>query len=112
MPIYEYGCRSCDAVTTALLLSSNDANRLRCSGCDGKSLIRVPSTFALHKTEAQRTAALDGHAARNDALGTDARNVGLWAKKRARELGATLGTRFDETLERARTSRHVEDLDS
>ena len=38
------------------------------------------------------------------------RNVGLWAKKRAKEMGVNLGAQFDETVEKARSGKLIKDL--
>lgn len=111
MPIYEYRCRSCDAVTGALILSDKDRDGVRCLGCGGLSLVRIPSRFAHHRTEGQRLEDLDTRKLPDDSFYRDRRNLGLWAKKRARQLGVELGGDYDETVERARTSRHVEDLE-
>jgi hypothetical protein len=35
--------------------------------------------------------------------------VGLWAKKRAQELGADLGSSFEETVEKARTGKILDE---
>ena len=41
----------------------------------------------------------------------DSRNVGLWAKKRAKEMGVDLGPKFDEIQESARTGKILEKYD-
>ncbi|MBW2062691.1 MAG: zinc ribbon domain-containing protein [Deltaproteobacteria bacterium] len=112
MPIYEYRCESCGKITSALILKSQEEETLQCAHCQGDCLIRVLSQFALHKTEAQRLNEFNSSAPRDDSFYKDNRNVGLWAKKRAHELGVDLGDRFDEVVERARTSKHPEDLET
>lgn len=111
MPIYEYRCRSCDAVTGALILSDADREGVRCRRCGGASLSRIPSSFAHHRTEGQRLQELDTRTLPGESFYRDRRNLGLWAKKRARQLGVELGSDYDEAVERARTSRHVDDLE-
>jgi hypothetical protein len=54
---------------------------------------------------------MDTDKPRDDAFYKDSRNIGLWAKKRARELGADLGEGFEETVEKARTGKFLDDLD-
>lgn len=68
------------------------------------------SSFAVHESEGARLASFDSRAARGDAYYKDSRNVGLWAKKRARELGVDLGPKFDDTVEKARSGKLVKDL--
>jgi hypothetical protein len=46
---------------------------------------------------------------RGDDFYKDSRNVGLWAKKRMRELGVDLGPKMDEIVERGRTRKILED---
>jgi hypothetical protein len=52
---------------------------------------------------------LDTSKPKGDAFYKDSRNVGLWAKKRMKELGADLGPKMDEIVERGRTGRILED---
>jgi putative FmdB family regulatory protein len=111
VPIYEYECRSCSRITSALILKKEEEKILRCELCGGDRLTRVLSRFALHKTEGQRLQDFDPRGPKSDAFYRDRRNIGLWAKKRAMELGADLGPGFDEVLEKARTAVRPEDLD-
>jgi putative FmdB family regulatory protein len=111
MPIYEYECRSCRRIVSALILKKEEEKDVQCAHCGGDQLTRVLSRFALHKTEEQRLQDFNAHAPRSDAFYSDRRNIGLWAKKRARDLGVDLGTHFDEVVEKARTAGTPEDLD-
>jgi hypothetical protein len=63
------------------------------------------SGFAYHRSEASRLAAFDPSESRRPDYYKDSRNVGLWARKRAQQLGVDLGSRFEETVERARTGK-------
>jgi hypothetical protein len=67
--------------------------------------MRILSRFALHKTETQRIDDFDPRNRCNDSFYKDDRNVGLWAKKRMRQLGVDLGSSFDETVENARSGK-------
>jgi putative FmdB family regulatory protein len=111
MPIYEYECRSCRRITAVLIFKKEEEKTVRCSHCGGDCLARVLSRFALHKTEGQRLQDFDVRAPQSDAFYKDHRNIGLWAKKRAKELGADLGPGFDEVVEKARTASTPEDLE-
>jgi len=110
MPIYEYRCESCGRITSALILKMEEEQAVRCEHCQGSLLKRVLSKCSFHQTEAQRMESLDPRARQEDSFYRDDRNIGLWAKKRARELGADLGSGFDEVVERARTTKNPEDL--
>jgi putative FmdB family regulatory protein len=110
VPIYEYRCTACDAKTAALILDPGDEDAVRCADCGASEIERTPSRFATHKSESQRLAELDPRAATDDAFFADRRNIGLAAKKRARDLGTELGSDFDDAVERARTAKNLDDL--
>jgi len=63
------------------------------------------------ESEAARLSNFDTNRARDDAFYRDSRNVGLWAKKRAQEMGVNLGSKFDETVEQARSGKLIKDLE-
>jgi hypothetical protein len=68
------------------------------------------SSFAVHASEGSRLAGFDISSPRDDAYYKDSRNVGMWAKKRAKELGVDLGSKFDETVEKARSGKLIKDM--
>ena len=111
MPIYEYQCKSCGKISSLLILNAQEEKDSRCSHCRGARLVRVLSGFALHKTESQRLDEFSTSAPRGDSFYKDDRNIGLWAKKRAHELGADLGSQLDETVERARSGKILDDYE-
>jgi hypothetical protein len=71
---------------------------------------RVMSRFAYHRSEASRLAAVDPSVPSGPDYYKDSRNVGLWAKKRAQELGVDLGSQFEETVEKARTGKILDEM--
>jgi hypothetical protein len=71
---------------------------------------RVMSSFAVHESETSRLAGFDTKAQRGEEFYKNSRNVGMWAKKRAKEMGVDLGSKFDETVEKARTGRLIKDM--
>jgi putative FmdB family regulatory protein len=109
MPIYEYHCNECNREFSELLLNSKGAGKVRCKYCKGRSLNRLVSSFSVHQTEGSRLANFDTSKPQGDAYYKDSRNVGLWAKKRMRELGVDLGSKMDEIVERGRTGKILED---
>jgi hypothetical protein len=68
------------------------------------------SSFAVVESESARLNNFDTSRPRGESFYRDSRNVGLWAKKRAREMGVDLGSKFDETVEQARTGKLVKDM--
>jgi hypothetical protein len=73
-------------------------------------LTRLLSRFACHQNEATRLQDFDASAPRDESFYKDSRNVGLWAKKRAKEMGVDLGSQFEETVEKARSGKILDDL--
>jgi putative FmdB family regulatory protein len=111
VPIYEYLCNQCNKEFSVLILTHKDLNEVCCTNCKGKDIKRLLSRFAVHQTEEARLAEFDTSKPQGDEFYKDSRNIGLWAKKRARELGADLGPQFDEVVEKARTGKILEDYD-
>ncbi len=68
------------------------------------------SSFAVHESEGSRLDNFSTNATRDDSFYKDSRNVGLWAKKRAKEMGVDLGSKFDETVEKARSGKLIKDM--
>lgn len=111
MPIYEYHCQACGKDQSVLFLSQREAtSRPRCKYCDARRLIRILSRFAYHQTETARLQDFNTNAPRDESFYKDSRNVGLWAKKRAKELGTDLGSQFEETVEKARSGKILDEI--
>jgi hypothetical protein len=71
---------------------------------------RVLSGFAYHRSEANRLAEFDASVSNHADFYKDSRNIGLWAKKRAQDMGVDLGPSFEETVEKARTGKILDDV--
>ncbi len=69
------------------------------------------SSFAVVESESSRLANFDTAKSRDDSYYSDSRNVGMWAKKRAQQMGVDLGPKFDETVEKARTGKLIKDME-
>lgn len=107
MPIYEYRCRRCGRDFERLVSIAHEAPGA-CPDCGDREPARRYSGFATHRSEEARLTEYRPDAARDPGFYRDPRNIGLGAKKRARELGADAGGRLDEIVERARTGRFLE----
>jgi hypothetical protein len=68
------------------------------------------SSFAVVESESSRLSRFDPGQPRDESFYEDSRNVGLWAKKRAQQMGVDLGSKFDATVEKARSGKLVKDL--
>ena len=111
MPIYEYHCDHCNREFSKLFLNAEEVNKIRCKYCRSRSLTRLVSSFRVHQTDGSRLANLDTSKPKGDEFYKDSRNVGLWAKKRMKELGVDLGPKMDEIVERGRTGKILDEYD-
>ncbi|MGH7917711.1 MAG: FmdB family zinc ribbon protein [Candidatus Binataceae bacterium] len=109
MPIYEYECTSCGRVAAHVLLGAERNTRPNCPDCGGETR-RVLSSFATVESEASRLAKFDPSRRNDESFYRDSRNVGLWAKRRAQQMGVELGPKFDETVEKARSGKLIKDM--
>jgi len=103
MPIYEYECLSCRAAFQCLVMKSEEEGDIRCPKCGGEEMKRLISRVHHHASEEDRLASFDPKAAKEDGFFRDSRNIGLAAKKRARQMGVDLGQGFEEKLDKLRT---------
>jgi len=110
MPIYEYECRACGVIGSFVVLGTRRVRVPSCDRCGSKATRRVMSSFAVVTSEASRLAGFETSQPRDESFYKDARNVGLWAKKRAQEMGVNLGSKFDETVEKARSGKLIKDM--
>ena len=104
MPLYEYRCQACGESSTLLVLK-HSTREIICTHFGSGELRRLMSGFAVHRTESSRLRDLNTQRRPDESFYHDDRNIGLWAKKRTRELGVDLGDSLDEKIEKARTSK-------
>lgn len=110
MPIYEYECAVCGRLSSQVILGSEREVPPPCAGCGAAETRRVMSSFAMVESEGSRLANFDPAQPRNESFYSDSRNVGLWAKKRAQQMGVDLGPKFDATVESARSGKLIKDM--
>ena len=103
MPIYEYQCRRCKKQFQSLVMNEEEEKKVFCPECESRDLKRLISRVIYHVSESDRLATFDPNVSQGDSFIKDSRNIGLAAKKRAQQLGADLGSSFEEKLEKLRT---------
>ena len=103
MPIYEYECRRCAKEFQKLVMKQDEESGLVCPHCGGGEVKRLISRVSFHVSEDARLDAYDPRARQSDSFFRDTRNIGLHAKKRAKEMGADLGDAFEAKLDKLRT---------
>ena len=103
MPIYEYQCLTCEKESQQLVLKKEEEEALFCPGCGSSDLKKLISRVAYHVSENDRLDAFNPRARQDDSFFKDSRNIGLSAKKRAKELGVDLGGGFEAKLDKLRT---------
>jgi putative FmdB family regulatory protein len=111
MPIYEYECAACGRVGSHVILGKARRRRPECPYCGSPRTRRVMSAFAVVESEASRLKSFDTGKSRDDSYYRDSRNVGMWAKKRAQQMGVDLGPKFEETVEKARSGKLIKDME-
>jgi putative FmdB family regulatory protein len=111
MPIFEYECHQCRAISTFLILKKEDKARVACKGCGSEKMSIIISRVTYHRSESDRLSEFDSRKPQGEEFYKDSRNIGLWAKKRAKEMGVDLGPKFDEIQESARTGKILEKYD-
>ncbi len=82
-----------------------------CRFCGSRRVTRLLSSFRVHQTDESRLSDFDTSKPRGDNFYRDSRNIGLWAKKRTRELGVDLGPKMDEIIEKGRSGKILDDYE-
>jgi hypothetical protein len=90
--------------------SSRRRERPACPECGSSRMKRVMSSFAVVESESSRLASFDASKPRDESFYRDSRNVGLSAKKRLKEMGVDLGSKFDATVEKARSGKLIKEM--
>jgi len=82
----------------------------RCIFCGSADVARIYSTFCVQQSEESRLKGLDAAKLREKDFYKDTRNIGLWSKKRTKELGADFGAKLEEIVEKARRGKIFDEI--
>lgn len=111
MPLFEYECLSCHSKFTEIVFPWEKDRVIECPRCHAHEVKKLISRFSYHQSEQDRLDQVDTRTPRNESYYRDDRNIGLWAKKRAKELGVDLGPKFEEVVEKARSGKILDEYD-
>ncbi|MBI2724156.1 MAG: zinc ribbon domain-containing protein [Chloroflexi bacterium] len=100
MPIYEYKCRACERLTSALVRNPDAEQAPECQHCGGKTA-RALSRFAYHKSESR---VLEEYGAMPQRVEDykDPRQIGRWVEKRFDDYGMDLPDEARTMIDAAR----------
>jgi putative FmdB family regulatory protein len=99
MPIYEFRCRQCRRKTTALVLSRERIEEVRCEACGSNDLERLWSRFATVKSEEARMDALADPSAFGGVDESDPKSMMRWMKRMGEAMGEDAGDDFEQAME-------------
>jgi len=100
MPIYEYRCAPCRRRVQVLTLRVSEVPEPVCDRCGSRALDRVPSRFAVARSDESRLDALSDPSQLAGLDENDPRSVARWMRRMGREAGEDLsGPEFDEMVD-------------
>ena len=90
MPIYEYRCAPCRRRVQVLTLRVSEKPDPVCDRCGSRTLERIPSRFALARSEESRLDALSDPSQLSGLDDGDPRSVARWLRRVGKEAGDDL----------------------
>ena len=113
MPIYEYRCAPCRRRVQVLTLRASEKPEPLCDRCGSRALDRVPSRFAVARSEESRLDALSDPSQLAGVDENDPRSVARWMRRMSREMGdEAAGPEFDEMVDELESGGPPEEGDS
>lgn len=105
VPIYEYRCAPCRRRVQVLTLRVSETPDPVCDRCGGRALERIPSRFAVARSEESRLDALSDPSQLADLDDGDPRSVARWLRRVGRDAGDELaGPEMDGMLDELEAS--------
>ena len=102
MPIYEYKCDSCGALTSVFTKSISNLVEAVCGDCDGTNMKRMISSFSMVKTT-QSVHESSTYAASNSVdYYSDPRNIGRHVEEGFKRYGLDMPQGVRDSIESAR----------
>ena len=105
MPIYEYRCAPCRRRVQVLTLRVSEKPDPVCDRCGSRTLERIPSRFALARSEESRLDALSDPSQLSGLDDGDPRSVARWLRRMGREAGDDVaGADYDRMVDELEAS--------
>jgi putative FmdB family regulatory protein len=102
MPIYEYQCNACKAVSSFLILNRDEPFTPICKRCSGRDLIRLLSRVNVRLSEESRLERLADPARLGGLDENDPKGMARFMKEMAAATGEDLGAEeIDQMMEEA-----------
>lgn len=100
MPIYEYRCAPCRRRVQVLTLRVSETPDPVCDRCGSRTLERIPSRFAVARSEESRLDALSDPAQLAGLDENDPRSVARWMRRMGQEAGDDVaGPEFEQMVD-------------
>jgi putative FmdB family regulatory protein len=99
MPIYEFECRQCGRKTSALVMTRERTDEVRCKRCGSAELEKLYSRFSSPRSEESRLESLADPSSLAGIDESDPKSVARFMKKMGREMGEDVGEDFDQAIE-------------
>jgi putative FmdB family regulatory protein len=105
MPLYDYRCTACGAVTTVFTRSFSDSVDPVCQSCGRREMSRMLSTFAhLGRKAPGSSSGMDEY--------SDARSIGQHVEERLHRMGVDMPPEAREAIDAARGGAMPAGLDA
>ena len=112
MPIYEYRCQACAKVTSFFLKSINSVLEPVCSHCQGTSMERRMSSFAMGKTVGSVHENFGpGSERRSPGYYNDPRNIGRGVEDAFTKYGMDMPQTVRDNIDAARSGETPKGMD-
>lgn len=111
MPIYEFTCSECSALTTIFIRTVGSPYEARCSRCGSTHLTRLVPAVAYHRSEQTilEQYGIPGDEPRPDDY-RDPRQIGRWVERKFAEYGLELPKEARQLIDAAREGEFPEPL--
>lgn len=116
MPIYEYHCQNCHRKISLLMHISDYGKTQNCPVCGKQDLVRIISSFAIHKS-LSTVYEESGDPVRGQSADyyKDPRNIGRGLEKRFKDMNIEIPDSIKQSIQEAREGKlpdSIKDLDN